>query len=99
MINKVECQNNPLENVILRSTKQPTSKLGNNNLATKFRRLRIHVDNEIKHVATTSTKNEIKFQNATLLGFVTTTTVNKNHIDHREEKNNDLQKLMIESSI
>jgi hypothetical protein len=57
------------------------------------------VDNETKHVATTSTKKEIKFQNATLSKSMTTIVVNKKHIDHREEKNNDLQKLMIESSI
>ncbi len=30
---------------------------------------------------------------------MTTTIEDKKHIDHREEKNNNLQKLMIESSI
>ncbi len=63
------------------------------------RRLHVHVDNETKHVATISTKKEIKFQNATLLGSVTTIVADKKHIDRKEEKNNDLQKLMIESSI
>jgi len=56
------------------------------------------VDNETKHATTTSTKKEIKFQNATLSGSVTTTVANKKHINHKEEKNNDLQKFMIESS-
>jgi hypothetical protein len=83
----------------LRSTNQPTRKPGNNNPATKLRRLHAHVDNETKHFTTISTKKEIKFQNATLSGFVTTTTTYKKHIDHREENNNNLQKLMIESSI
>ncbi len=81
----------------MRSTKQPTCKPSNNNLATKPRRLHAHVDNETKLVATTSTKKEIKFQNAALSGFVTTTMVDKKHIDHKAENNNDLQKLMIES--
>jgi len=82
----------------LKSTKQPTCKLANNNSATKPKILHAHVDDEIKHAATTSTKKEIKFQNATLLRFVTTTVTNKKHTNHREEKNNNLQKLMIESS-
>ncbi len=30
---------------------------------------------------------------------MTTTIVDKKHIDHQEEKNNNLEKLMIESSI
>jgi len=51
----------------------------------------------MKHnVATTSTKKEIKFQNATLSRYVTTIIVDNKHTYHREEKNNDLQKLMIE---
>ncbi len=54
------------------------------------RRLHVHVDNETKHVATISTKKEIKFQNATLLGSVTTIVADKKHIDRKEEKNNDL---------
>lgn len=99
MSNKAECRNNPSEGVILRSTKQPTGKPGSNNPATKPRRLHAHVDIETQHAATTSTKKEIKFQNATLSGSVTTTAADKKHTDHREEKNNDLQKLMIESSI
>jgi len=63
------------------------------------RRLHVHADNETKHVATISTKKEIKFQNATLSGSVITIVADNKHIDHREEKKNDLQKLMIESSI
>ncbi len=89
MSNKVEHRNNPSKGVILRSTNQPTCKLGNNNLATKPRRLHAHVDNETKLVATTSTKKEIRFQNATLLKFVTT-TIDKKHTNHREKNNNDL---------
>jgi hypothetical protein len=46
MSRKVECRNNPLESVILRSTKQLIGKLDNNNPATKPRRLHAHVDNE-----------------------------------------------------
>jgi hypothetical protein len=58
------------------------------------------VDNETEHVVTILTKKEIKFQNATLSGSMTTTTVDKKHTYHKEEKNNDLHKLMmIESSI
>jgi hypothetical protein len=57
------------------------------------------VDNETKLATTTSTKKEIKFQNATLSGFVMTTTAKKKQTYHREANNNDLQKLMIESSI
>ncbi len=81
----------------MKSTKQPTCKLANNNSTTKPKILHAHVDNEIEHAAITSTKKEIKFQNATLLKFVTTIVANKKHTNHREEKNNDLQKLMIES--
>jgi hypothetical protein len=57
------------------------------------------VDNELKHDATTSTKKEIKFQNATLLGSVTITTTDKKHVDRTKDNNNNLQKLTIESSI
>ncbi len=56
------------------------------------------MDNETEHVAITSTKKEIKFQNATQSGFVTTTIVDKKHIDHTKERNNNLQKLMIHQS-
>ncbi len=90
MSNKVECQNNPLESVILKSTKQPTNKPSNSNSTTKPKTLHAHVDNEIEHVTTTSIKKEIKFQNATLSGSVTTTFANKKHTNHRKEKNNDL---------
>ncbi len=100
MNNEVECRNNSLEGVILKSTKQPTGKPTNNNVTTKPKRLHAHVDNETKLAATTSTKKEIKFQNATLSRYVTTTTTtNKKHTYHKEENNNDLQKSMIESSI
>jgi len=99
MSKKAERRKNPSEGVILRSTKQPTGKPGSNNPATKPRRLHAHVDNETQHAATTSPKKEIKFQDATLSGSVTTTAADKKHTDHREEKNNNLQKLMIESSI
>jgi hypothetical protein len=75
MSNKVEHQNNPSKGVILRSTKQPTCKHGNNNLVTKHKRLHAHVDNETKLATTTSIKKEIKFQNATLSIFMTTTIV------------------------
>jgi hypothetical protein len=68
----------------LRSTKQPTNKPGNNNPTTKPKRLHVHVDDETEHVATILTNKEIKFQNATLLGYVTTTTTDKKHTNHRE---------------
>jgi hypothetical protein len=74
MSNEAECRNNFSEGVILRSTKQPTSKPTNNNVTTKPKRLHAHVDNETKFGATISTKKEIKFQNATLSRSVTTTT-------------------------
>jgi hypothetical protein len=45
---------------------QPIGKPGSNNLATKPNKLHVHVDNEIKHVATTSIKKEIKFQISTI---------------------------------
>jgi hypothetical protein len=48
------------------------------------------VNNEIEYVATTSTKEEIKFQNVTLLRSMTTIVVDKKHTDHREKINNDL---------
>jgi hypothetical protein len=99
MSNKVEHRNNASKGVILRSTKKPTCKPNNNNPTTKPRRLHVHVDNETKLVAITSTKKEIKFQNATLLGSVTITIADKKHTNHREENNNDLQKLMITSLI
>jgi hypothetical protein len=86
MSNKAECRNNPSKSVILKSTKQPTNKPSNNNLATKPRRLHVHVDNEIEHVAVTSTKKGIKFQNATLSTFVTIIVVDKKHTYHREKK-------------
>jgi len=97
MSNKAERQNNLSKSVILKSTKQQIGKPSNNNSATKPKRLHAHVDNETKHVATISTKKKIKFQNATLSRFVTT-TIDKKHTNHKEEKNNNLQKLMIESS-
>jgi hypothetical protein len=61
MSNMVEHRKNPSKSIILRSTKQPTSKLGSNNPATKPKRLHAHVDNETKHATTTSTKKDIKF--------------------------------------
>ncbi len=58
------------------------------------------MDNETQHVVTTLTKKEIKFQNATPSRSMTRIVVDKKHIDRKEEKNNDLHKLMmIESSI
>ncbi len=69
MNNKVEHRNNPSENVILRSTKRPTSKPNSNNLATKPRRLHVHVDNETEHTATTSTNKEIKFSECHTTGI------------------------------
>ncbi len=86
MSNKVECGNNLSKNVILRSTKQPIGKPSNNNLLTKPKRLHVHVDNETKHDTTTSTKKEIKFQNATLSGSVTIIATNKKHTNHKEER-------------
>jgi hypothetical protein len=83
----------------LRSTKKPTCKPSNNNPSTKPKRLHVHVDNETKLVAISSTKKEIKFQNATLLGSVTTTIADKKHTNQKEENNNDLQKLIIASTI
>jgi hypothetical protein len=90
MSNKVECRTNPSKSVILRSTRQPTSKPSNNNLATKPKRLHVHVKNETKHATTISTKKEFKFHNATLSRSMTTTTTDKKHTIHKEEKNNDL---------
>jgi hypothetical protein len=90
MSNKAECGNNLAKNVILRSTKHLISKPSNNNLVTKPRRLHVHVDNNTEHATITSTKKEIKFQNATLLGSMTTIAIDKKHIDHKGEKNNDL---------
>jgi hypothetical protein len=50
----------------LKSTKHPIGKPGNNNPATKPKRLHAVMDNETEHVAITSTKKEIKFHNATI---------------------------------
>jgi hypothetical protein len=45
---------------------QPIGKPNSNNLATKPKKLHVHVDNETKHAATTSIKKEIKFQVSTI---------------------------------
>jgi hypothetical protein len=86
MSNEVERRNNSSEGVILRSTKQPTCKPTNNNVTTKPKKLHARVDNETKLAAITSTKKEIKFQNATLSRSVTTTTTtaDKKLTDHKE---------------
>jgi hypothetical protein len=86
MNNKAECGNKLSKSVILKSIKQPTCKPNNNNPITKPNRLHVHVDNETKHVATTSTKKEIKFQNATLSRSMTTIVVDNKHTYRREKK-------------
>jgi hypothetical protein len=62
MSNKVECGSNLSKSVILRSTKQPIGKPSNNNIVTKPMRLHVHVDNETKHDATTSTRKKSSFR-------------------------------------
>jgi hypothetical protein len=77
---------------------QPIGKPGSNSLTTKPMRLHVHVDNETKHATTTSTRRKSSFK-PQLLGSVTITATNKKHTYHMEQKNNDLRKLRIESSI
>jgi hypothetical protein len=44
------------------------------------------VDNKTEHATTISTKKEIKFQNATLLGPATIIAADNKRRNHREEK-------------